>query len=456
MPNKYESIIHFIKAEANQGKLKPGQKLPSIRALAEKFACNKATVAHAYAQMEQEHLIYSVSKSGYYLVNQAKQGSPNGSAPMIDFASGMPDTEVIPYIDLQHCLNRAIDCYKESLFTNIPPQGIPSLCQSITRYLQNYQVFTKPEQVFITTGLQQALYLLATVPFPNGKTNILVEQPTYASAIEACTQTGVTLLGIRRDFFGINFDELEKLFCTGNIKFFFTVPRFHNPLGTSYTSREKQQLINLANRYDVYIVEDDYLADLETDSKNDPLFSLDNARNRVIYLKSFSKSLLPGLRLGAAVLPELLVNVFRDQKRASDLSTAVLSQGALEIYINSGLIDKHNKLIKQFYQQKMAQLHEACTRSLPPDVKFQIPSTGFYTCMDVPCNAQQLKESLRQHNVWIKNVRVMYLPHFRRENQIRLSISRTAAREIETGIAALAEEIRRLPRQHQSTEELEL
>lgn len=110
------------------------------------------------------------------------------------------------------------------------------------------------------------------------------------------------------------------------------MPRLHNPLGTSYTRREKEKIIELADKYDVYIVEEDYLADFEQNSKVDPIFSYDT-NQRVIYLKSYSKIMFPGLRIGIAVLPEKTTEEFGKYKKLADIDSPMISQAALEIYI---------------------------------------------------------------------------------------------------------------------------
>ncbi|WP_404580649.1 aminotransferase class I/II-fold pyridoxal phosphate-dependent enzyme [Paenibacillus sp. RC21] len=126
---------------------------------------------------------------------------------------------------------------------------------------------------------------------------------------------------------------LEHNFQSNMIKFFYTIPRFHNPLGTPYTAKNKQRLAELAKAYDVYIVEDNYLSDLETNSKADPIHAYHGA-SHVIYLRSFSKVLLPGLRISAAVVPNSLIPLMQWHKHTAGLSTSVLSQGLLENYMS--------------------------------------------------------------------------------------------------------------------------
>ena len=189
---------------------------------------------------------------------------------IIDFSSGVPDIETFPYKNFQHCLNKSIELYKETLFTYLDPRGLNSLIKVLAKHLQQYQIFTNPENIIITSSSQQALNILSIMPFPNGKSNILVEQPTYYGMIKSLELNNISALGIERGLNGINLDELENMFKYGNIKFFYTIPRFHNPTGNSYNRQEKESIVKMAERYNVYIVEDDIVADLDADKKNDP------------------------------------------------------------------------------------------------------------------------------------------------------------------------------------------
>lgn len=183
------------------------------------------------------------------------------------FTVSAPDPDIFPYLDFQHCINKAIDMYRNDLFIYGTPQGLPSLIREMQRHLASYQVFANPDQIFITSGVQQALGVLTRIPFPNGRQRVLIEQPGYPLFMEYLKTYGIETEGIKRSDAGIDLNELERLFKTGQFKFFYTVPRFHNPLGVSYTRPQKKAIAQLAAKYDVYIVEDDYMADLEQDAK---------------------------------------------------------------------------------------------------------------------------------------------------------------------------------------------
>jgi len=373
--DKYWNIGKYIEEEINCKNLKPGSKLPSIRHLSQMFGCSNSTVIKAYSELEKNHIIYSVPKSGYFVIKRSK-GTDTTTKKIIDMASAVPSTEVLPYLEFQHCLNEAIDLYKEDLFSYSSPQGLLSLRKVLVKHLQNYQVFTSDEDIFITAGAQQALDILTRIPFPNGKNNVLVEQPTYHGILKSLQLNNIEAIGIERSDSGIDFIELERIFRTGNIKFFYTIPRFHNPIGTSYTIDEKKKILDLAQKYNVYIVEDDYLADLELDSRVDPIYSYD-VNSRVIYLKSFSKILLPGLRLSIIVLPSLLKNTFKEFKRYTDLNTSIISQGALEVYLKSGMFDSHVSMINDYYRYKMDCLRDAIRKSSFKNFKCFIPQQFF-------------------------------------------------------------------------------
>ena len=144
------------------------------------------------------------------------------------------------------------------------PKGLPSLISVVQKQLANYQVFTKEDNIFITSGVQQALAILTSIPFPNEHNMILIEQPSYHLYIEYVETNNIPVIGIKRTHEGIDLNELERIFSTEKIKFFYTTPRFHHPLGTSYSKKEREKIVKLAKKYNVFIVEDDYLADLET------------------------------------------------------------------------------------------------------------------------------------------------------------------------------------------------
>ncbi|MBM7553272.1 PLP-dependent aminotransferase family protein [Thalassobacillus pellis] len=439
MGNKYEEARKEIERRISEGVIQPGERLPSVRKLSSELQCSINTVIKAYDQLEKQHMIYSVPKSGYFLVG-SHQTINNSQTELIDFSSAGPDRSRMPYRDYQHCMNQAIEWYKEEMFHYSEPLGLDVLRRQLSKQLQDLQVFAPSERVCVVSGSQQALDLLLTLPFPNGKDVICTEQPTHPSFIQSLTSRGLKVRGIEMTNKGIDLEQLERIFHETEVKLFYTVSRFQNPTGYCYTNLEKQKIVELAQKYDVYILEDDYMGDLDMKRKADPMFAYDPS-GRVIYTKSFSKVLLPGLRLGVAVLPEVLLDSFAKAKFAADVHTPVVTQGALEIYLQSGMYKAHIQKLRRQYKRKGTLLKQAYQKHLPKEAAFTGGESGFYSTIELPkrMKARRLVNHLKHKNVLVQDATNMYLPAYRKENRIRLSVSQVKDQNIELGIKKISE-----------------
>ncbi|MGG4093732.1 PLP-dependent aminotransferase family protein [Paenibacillus lautus] len=445
MDTKHEQIVAYMIREVEGGHIRSGHKLPSVRAVAKMFSCSPNTVVRAYQTLERDDVIYPVAKSGYYLVEGKNRTSARTESERIDFASTTPRGDFLPFQEMEHCLRKAISVYKEELFGYTDPQGIFSLRNELSRYFYGQQIFAKPDHIAVVTGAQQAFSILTRMPFPGKGQAVLVEQPTYFGFLAAARVAGCPVIGIQRDEQGIDLEVLESHFRSGQFKFFYTVPRFLNPLGTSYSLEQKTRIAELARQYDVYIVEDDYLADLEEDAKADPLYGLDLS-SHVIYVKSFSKTILPGIRMGAVILPEPMLDLFITYKNAADVSSPILSQGALEIYIKSGMYRRHAARIRAHYREKMRYATEVCAHVFGSGISYTCPSSGVFITLRLPkyVKASVLQERLKQRGVSVTNVDLHLLPENQRNDRIRLCIIGVEKPRIEAGLTVIEQEIRRL------------
>ena len=441
---KYHSVISEMEKRMKEGQYRPGQKLPSVRNAAEFYGCSVSTILRAYGELERTHAIYSIPQSGYYMVEKTEDPEPAGSNGTIDFASASPDLNVFPYLDFQHCLNKAIDRYKYYLFTYGDALGLDTLRRTLVSHLAEYQVFAKAERIIITSGIQQALEILARMPFPNGRTEILVEQPGYDIYLRYLEEEGLSVSGIDRSAAGIDLRELEERFASGRFKFFYTMPRYHNPLGTSYSTEERQAIAGLAGKYDVYIVEDDYMADLGIGRRFDPVYAY-NQTSHVVYLKSFSKIIFPGLRLGAVVVPEQLLVTFCAYKGYTD--TSLLSQAALEVYIKNGMYEHHRHKIKAMYAKRIQAVYKALQRHNTEDlIEASADSSGVYIQFKVPVtvNLERLVKRLGERKISVVPGNGFYISGYRtREKFIRISISRAGLDQMDEGIKAIVQEVKR-------------
>ena len=356
--SKYQAVVSFLKKGIESGKFPTGSRLPSIRQLSQDFHCSKDTIQRALLELRHEQYLYAKPQSGYYVLEQGQHQ---------DLEIEVTDEHASAYDDFRLCVNETLIGRENYLFNYYDNQeGLEELRQSVHQLLFNQALYCKPDQLVLTSGTQQALFILSQIDFPSKGAEILVEQPTYHRMNRLLVAQGLAYQTIERRIDGINLEELEEQFKSGKIKFFYTIPRFHYPLGHSYSDQEKRAILDLANQYGVYIVEDDYLGDL--DSKKGQTFHYLDTEDRVIYIKSFSTSLFPALRITALILPNALKEAFVSYKNILDYDSNLIMQKALSLYIDSQLFEK-NRLarlsLQENYQAQIKELLEKNTCTLP-------------------------------------------------------------------------------------------
>ena len=356
--SKYQAVVSFLKKGIESGKFPTGSRLPSIRQLSQDFHCSKDTIQRALLELRHEQYLYAKPQSGYYVLEQGQHQ---------DLEIEVTDEHASAYDDFRICVNETLIGRENYLFNYYDNQeGLEELRQSVHQLLFNQALYCKPDQLVLTSGTQQALFILSQIDFPSQRAEILVEQPTYHRMNRLLVAQRLAYQTIERRIDGIDLDELEEQFKSGKIKFFYTIPRFHYPLGHSYSDQEKRAILDLANQYGVYIVEDDYLGDL--DSRKGQTFHYLDTEDRVIYIKSFSTSLFPALRITALILPNALKEAFVSYKNILDYDSNLIMQKALSLYIDSQLFEK-NRLarltLQENYQAHIKKVLEENTCPLP-------------------------------------------------------------------------------------------
>ena len=356
--SKYQAVVSFLKKGIESGKFPTGSRLPSIRQLSQDFHCSKDTIQRALLELRHEQYLYAKPQSGYYVLEQGQHQ---------DLEIEVTDEHASAYDDFRLCVNETLIGRENYLFNYYDNQeGLEELRQSVHQLLFDQALYCKPDQLVLTSGTQQALFILSQINFPSEGAEILVEQPTYHRMNRLLVAQGLAYQTIERRIDGINLEELEKQFKSGKIKFFYTIPRFHYPLGHSYSDQEKRAILDLANQYGVYIVEDDYLGDL--DPRKGQTFHYLDTEDRVIYIKSFSTSLFPALRITALILPNALKEAFVSYKNILDYDSNLIMQKALSLYIDSQLFEK-NRLarltLQENYQARIKKVLEENTCPLP-------------------------------------------------------------------------------------------
>ena len=347
--SKYEQVVAYLKEGIESGTFPTGSRLPSIRNISQDFHCSKDTVQRALLELRYEKYIYSKPQSGYYVLEQ--QSSHDDLEILVN------DEHLGAYDDFRLCVNESLIGRENYLYNYYEHQeGLEELRKSVQKLLFEQAIYSKPDQLVLTSGTQQALFILSQIDFPSRTQEILVEQPTYNRMNQLLLAQGLPYQTIERRIDGIDLNELEQHFKTGKIKFFYTIPRFHYPLGHSYTDQEKRAILDLAAKYQIYIVEDDYLGDL--DPKMGQTFHYLDQNDLVIYIKSFSTSLFPALRITALILPNAIKEAFVSYKNILDYDNNLIMQKALSLYIDSQLFEKNRLARLVLQEKKQAQIQK--------------------------------------------------------------------------------------------------
>lgn len=299
----------------------------------------------------------------------------------ISFALGMPDTNLLPLDKYKVALNKVLS---SASLQYSPP--INALKAQIVDLMKERQVFCNPDQIFLTSGAQQAMMLITKLLIDKGD-NIVIEEATYPGFIQIANSLQANLITIPIDHQnGISIEELEnylKIKNQKNPKFIYTIPEGHNPLGMSLSKEKRIKLINLAESYKIPIVEDDAYGFINYEEVEPPLRAYSD--EWIFYIGSFSKILSPATRIGWIIVPEGLIEKLEILKEASDLNTATFSQHIISSYIEIGLLSEHLTLIKKHYKEKRDLMAKALKQHIP-EMQFILPKSGFFIWGRLPSN----------------------------------------------------------------------
>ena len=346
---KYQEVSLQIRQQIEDGIYKKGDRLPSIREMIQRYECNKDTILKALHLLKEESLIYPVEKSGYYVL---KNRVPVRNTTKI----GLPNPLQFPIEDFRKCLNESVMANYEGVSNQRESvRGDRELIEAMVPLLESYGVYAKEDQLSITTGTQQALYILLQLISTGG---LLLEQPTYSRMNQLVKELEIPYQMIEREQTQdtISLEKLEQIFQSGTIRYFYTISRFHNPLGMSYPDSVKRKMVELAETYQVYIIEDDYMADYERGTAT-PLHYFDT-NERVIYVKSFSSILFSAFKMGIVVLPNAFIKGFEKRKQLLDFDSNLLMQKTLALFIQNGLFEKHRQKMVAHYHEKSQQFRQ--------------------------------------------------------------------------------------------------
>ena len=382
---------------------------------------------------------------------------------VISFAGGLPAAEVFPTQRFREACAKVLETQPEQALQYGATEGYEPLREMIARHIARYGINAKTENVLITSGSQQALDLIGKL-FINPGDRVLVEAPTYLGALQAFNVYGADYVSVPSDDDGLCTDLLETSLRSGP-KFMYVLPNFQNPGGTTLSEGRRHQLVLLADRYGIPIVEDDPYGQLRYEGEHlTPLVVLDRENLRrdngysignVLYLSTFSKTLAPGLRLGWIVAPPEVISKLVQLKQGADLHSSTFGQMVAYEVARDNFLDEHVKLIRRVYRQRRDVMLEALADFFPAEVTWTKPAGGLFLWVTLPpgMDTDQLFKTAVEQNVAFVPGDCFYAPNGHQDEakrHMRLNFSSASPDQIREGIQRLSIAVKQQMHQLQS------
>jgi len=409
---KYEALAKELTKQIADGQFKPNTKLPSIRSLCERHALSMSTVVRAMEILEQDEVIHARARSGFYVsAKSAKANTSLAPEPVFvlespkqidtkdlvlgliksrytpntfNLGAAIPAQKFLPKKDLDRASSIATKKHSEDRDKYQIMPGNPALRKQISRLMQDINCDVLPEQILITSGCQEAVFLSLLTCCKRGGT-VAVETPTYPGFLQVCEAQGIEVIEVPTSpSTGISIGALELAIQQWDIDVVMLSSSYSNPSGARMPSDKKKTLLGLCERNNIRIIEDDVYADLSHDPfyRPRPIKSYDTS-NTVIYCSSFSKTVSPGLRVGWVVNAELQ-HELEYAKYVSGLSVVTLSQDILAEYLALGRYERYLQSARRTYSQQANTMAKLIEDLMPEGTRITQPNGGFILWVALP------------------------------------------------------------------------
>jgi 2-aminoadipate transaminase len=307
---------------------------------------------------------------------------------IISFAGGAPDPMSFPKREYFFEAVEYVMSNYEKAFQYGITDGLPSFREELIRFMErNIGIKAELSEVIVTIGSQQALETIGRV-FINKGDKVAIGLPTYIAAIQAFNLWRPRYIGIPVDFDGMQVEKLEEYLkgdsSSKRIKFVYDVPTGHNPTGTILSLDRRKYLLELASRYDFFIVEDDPYGYITFSDDVPPRLKVLDDEDRVIYVSTFSKIFAPGARIGWLVGPSEVVKYLSLANQAITLCPPNLMQYLLEYFLRRRYIDRNIDFIRDLYREKRDAMLESMDENMPSEVRWTKPDAGFFVFAYLP------------------------------------------------------------------------
>jgi 2-aminoadipate transaminase len=415
---RFRQIFDQIVARIRDGTFPSGYQLPPTRVLAKEVWAHRNTVVRAYEDLETAGFVISTVGKGTFVAEHlsnsqpeeppststARRGLPWSSLASnavgletlgrsdrlaryrtppgaINLGRMQPSPDLLPGDLLRRCVDHVLRTMRGRALGYAPREGLPRLRSLIADDLKSQGVPACAEDLIITTGSQQALDLIARALINPGDA-FLTDEATYAGALNLLSMAGARLIGIPGDDDGPQLAVLERHGGSG-AKGLYLMPNCQNPTGVRISKARRTAMVSWSHEVGVPLIEDDYASELNLDGKPTPpaLRALDG---EVIYLGTYSKKLIPALRIGYLLCPRALRQHFAALKHAMDLGTSALLQHALAEFLERGYLRAHIGTVVAEYRKRREALETGLSKYLPKGIRWAHPETGVGLWLPTP------------------------------------------------------------------------
>lgn len=467
--NLYEKVANDLRQKVNRGYYRSGDRLPSVRSLSQEYGVSITTVQEAYRQLEDEGITEARPKSGYFV--RHRQVAPPLPAPsrparrpvevsqwkqVLDLLSSVEDEDMlvlgrgIPNMGsptLKPLMRQWADATRQYSPQELgygALQGTLELRRQIARQSVDAGCNLHPDDIIVTSGCQEALAIsLRSVTQPGDV--IATDSPSFYGVMQIVRALGLKVMEIPTHAeTGISLEALELALEQWPIKAIQLTPTFNNPLGYTMPDTRKQQLITLAQRFDVPIIEDDIYGDLAFRSPRPRNIKSFDREGRVLLCSSVSKTLTPGLRIGW-VAPGLYTENALHMKYVSTAATSTLPQLAVAEFMSHGGYEKHVKHMRMHYRTGRDQFLDWVDRYFPGEARVSYPQGSFMLWIELPdfVDSLALNERLRPQKIQIGSG-FLFSASGKYRNCIRLNYGVTLDERTERAVQIVGQEIHKM------------
>jgi len=368
---------------------------------------------------------------------------------IISFAGGMPGNELFPVEEIDKIYNGLPLDIKQTAFQYGPTPGYPPLLESLKEFLRKKGLPVDSNKIIITTGSLQAINILGKVFIDPGDL-VLTENPCFIGAISAFKSYQAEMKGIDLDEDGINIEELKDYLNRHELvppKFIYLTPNFHNPAGTLYTEKRKEELVAVLKKYNIILIEDDAYGDLYFDEEAHkrvlPIKAQYENDITICYTGSFSKVLGPGFRLGWMLVPQEIYKKAELVKQSIDACSPNFTQVLADEFVRSGQINTYIQKMRGIYKRRKDTMVAAIRKYFPEEITWSEPRGGFYIWLKLPDRLDVmavLKACIEKGAVFV--IGKTFDPVGKDNTHFRLSYSHTPEDKIEKGIQIIGEALK--------------